>query len=58
MDKPYAWHPHIIDVQILKLGQVFMVAIPGEFTTMSGRRMKDAVKKVALQNGVKNPQVV
>jgi len=58
MDKPYAWHPHIIDVQILKIGQVFMVAIPGEFTTMSGRRMKEAVKKVAIQNGVKNPQVV
>ena len=57
MDKPYAWHPHIIDVQILKIGQVFILAIPGEFTTMSGRRVKQFIKEEAIRSGIPNPKV-
>ena len=57
MDKPYAWQPTIIDVQMLKLGQLIILAVPGEFTTMAGRRIKDAVQKEAEKNGVKNAKV-
>lgn len=57
MDKPYAWHPTIIDVQMLKLGQLIIVAVPGEFTTMAGRRIKAAVKAQAQKHGVHNAKV-
>ena len=37
MKFPYSWSPEIVDTQILKLGNVLLVATPGEFTTMAGR---------------------
>ena len=37
MHWPYDWHPHIIDTQVLRVGQFVIAALPGEFTTMSGR---------------------
>ena len=37
MHWPYDWHPRIIDTQLLKVGQFAIAAVPGEFTTMSGR---------------------
>jgi len=42
---PYAWHPRIIDTQMLKVGQFVIAALPGEFTTMSGRRMRKSVSE-------------
>nr|XP_034993811.1 neutral ceramidase [Zootoca vivipara]XP_034993812.1 neutral ceramidase [Zootoca vivipara] len=44
LSKPYPWHPQVIDVQIATIGSVAIVALPGEFTTMAGRRMREAVK--------------
>ena len=40
---PYPWQPNILPVQILKIGNVLNVALPAEFSTMSGRRIKEAV---------------
>ena len=45
---PFAWHPIHIDTQVrksisltpaqvLRIGQVLLLAVPGEFTTMAGR---------------------
>ncbi|XP_026481963.1 neutral ceramidase [Ctenocephalides felis] len=45
---PYQWQPTIVPTQLLMIGDVALVAIPGEFTTMAGRRMRDAVR-VALK---------
>ncbi|XP_014872168.1 neutral ceramidase [Poecilia latipinna] len=42
---PLPWHPQIVDVQIITVGSVAVVAVPGEMTTMSGRRLREAVKK-------------
>ncbi|CAG8666358.1 3558_t:CDS:2, partial [Paraglomus occultum] len=36
---PYAWGPAIADVQVLKIGNFVILAVPGEFTTMAGRRL-------------------
>lgn len=47
---PLPWHPTIIDVQMLVLGSVAILAVPGEITTMSGRRLRAAVKQ-ELQSG-------
>jgi len=44
--------PAIADVQILKIGNVVILAVPGEFTTMSGRRLRKAVKATLVANGV------
>ena len=46
MDWPYPWSPKIVPLQILSVGQLVIVAVPGEFTTMSGRLMKKAILKV------------
>ncbi|KAG8371451.1 hypothetical protein BUALT_Bualt13G0088900 [Buddleja alternifolia] len=44
MDKPYDWAPSILPIQILRIGQLVILSVPGEFTTMAGRRLRDAVK--------------
>ncbi|XP_043912351.1 neutral ceramidase [Protopterus annectens] len=44
LSKPVPWHPDIVDVQIITIGNLAIVAVPGEFTTMSGRRLREAVK--------------
>ncbi|XP_027334513.1 neutral ceramidase 1-like [Abrus precatorius] len=46
MKKPYDWAPSILPIQILQIGQFFILSVPGEFTTMAGRRLRDAVKMV------------
>jgi neutral ceramidase len=44
---PYDWSPNIVDVQLLRVGQFFIIVSPGEATTMSGRRWRDAIKTSA-----------
>nr|CAD1824088.1 unnamed protein product [Ananas comosus var. bracteatus] len=46
MTEPYAWAPSILPIQILRIGQVVILCVPGEFTTMAGRRLRNAVKTV------------
>uniref|UniRef100_A0A8D3D007 Neutral ceramidase n=1 Tax=Scophthalmus maximus TaxID=52904 RepID=A0A8D3D007_SCOMX len=48
MNWPLPWHPQIVDVQIITIGSVAVVAVPGEMTTMSGRRLREAVKQVSV----------
>lgn len=55
--KPYDWGPSIVEVQILRVGRLFILIVPGEFTTMAGRRLKrnvsDAIVKAGLlEDGV------
>uniref|UniRef100_H2ZAL2 Neutral ceramidase n=1 Tax=Ciona savignyi TaxID=51511 RepID=H2ZAL2_CIOSA len=57
MDRPYAWHPTIVDVQMLRLGQLIIIAVPGEFTTMAGRRIKESVQNEAKAHGIHNAKV-
>ncbi|KAI3772260.1 hypothetical protein L6452_03442 [Arctium lappa] len=46
MKQPYDWAPSILPIQILKIGQLVILSVPGEFTTMAGRRLRDAVSAV------------
>jgi len=46
--RPYEWSPRIVDIQIFRIGQLVILILPGEFTTMSGRRLKWADELVAL----------
>lgn len=43
MDVPYAWAPRIVDVSLLRLGNVVIACAPGEMTTMAGRRAREAI---------------
>lgn len=43
--KPYPWTPRILPLQMLKIGQLIIVAVPFELTTMTGRRIKEIVAK-------------
>ncbi|XP_036405721.1 neutral ceramidase [Megalops cyprinoides] len=59
MKKPLPWHPDIVDVQMITIGSVAIVAIPGEVTTMSGRRIREAVKQeLETQAAFANTEVV
>ncbi|XP_022563463.2 neutral ceramidase 1 isoform X1 [Brassica napus] len=53
MTKPYAWAPSILSLQILRIGKLFILSVPGEFTTMAGRRLRDAVKTQLKSSGDK-----
>ncbi|VDQ15748.1 unnamed protein product [Trichobilharzia regenti] len=52
MTHPYPWQPSIVETQILSIGPLLIVALPGEFTTMSGRRIRKAVAKAFLMSVV------
>ncbi len=41
--QPYPWTPNILPLQIVKIGNLVIVAVPIEVTTMSGRRIKKTV---------------
>ena len=49
MNFPYQWQPTILPTQIIRIGNVLLTGIPAEFTTMSGRRMKELLKSEADQ---------
>ncbi|XP_008941068.1 PREDICTED: neutral ceramidase, partial [Merops nubicus] len=58
MTRPHPWHPDIVDVQIAAIGSLAIVAVPGEFTTMSGRRLREAVKREFDSHGTPGMDVV
>ncbi|KAL6055923.1 Neutral ceramidase [Balamuthia mandrillaris] len=51
---PAPWEPSILPLQLVRLGQVVLIAVPGEFSTMSGRRLRDTVKSVVEANGMQD----
>lgn len=55
---PYRWDPDVIPISIFRVGQLFILNIPAEFTTMAGRRVRKAVRKVLMMNGVVQDPVI
>ncbi|KAK2660844.1 hypothetical protein Ddye_007377 [Dipteronia dyeriana] len=51
MFEPYAWAPAILPIQMLRLGKLVVLSVPGEFTTMAGRRLREAVKETLMIKG-------
>ncbi|KAL9847251.1 putative neutral ceramidase C [Geothlypis trichas] len=58
MTWPHPWHPDIVDVQIAAIGSLAIVAVPGEFTTMSGRRLREAVQREFDSHGTPGMNIV
>lgn len=48
--QPYDWQPKIVNVQLFRVGQMVILLVPGEFTTMAGRRLREAVKAKLVAN--------
>jgi neutral ceramidase len=43
---PYPWSPEVLPLSIQKIGQLGILAVPAEFTVMSGRRLMETVQGV------------
>lgn len=52
IDVPYEWDPHIVPVQILRVGNLFILAAPAELTTMAGRRLRKTIYDKILASGI------
>eukprot|EP00913_Durusdinium_trenchii_P030301 g28385.t1 len=44
--------PKVLGFQLVRIGQMVVAAVPGEFTTMAGARTKEAIKKILVDGGV------
>ncbi|XP_068227138.1 putative neutral ceramidase C isoform X1 [Palaemon carinicauda] len=49
---PYPWHPRIMDTQVGRIGNFMILPVPGEFTTMCGRRLREMVSAAAEAAGL------
>ncbi|KAF9047592.1 ceramidase [Panaeolus papilionaceus] len=49
---PYEWASNSVDLQILRAGNFVMLIVPGELTTMAGRRLREAVRAKLISSGV------
>ncbi|KAI0392288.1 Neutral/alkaline nonlysosomal ceramidase [Xylariaceae sp. FL0594] len=60
LDLPYPWSPNIVDIQMLRVGQLVIIVSASEATTMAGRRWRAAVKSAAqgILPGAAEPKVV
>ncbi|KAJ7351329.1 Neutral/alkaline nonlysosomal ceramidase [Mycena albidolilacea] len=50
--KPYEWAPSTVDVQMFRVGNFVTVIVPGEPTTMAGRRLREAVHARLVSSGI------
>jgi len=55
---PTAWSPSILPIQLLKIGQLYIIGVPAEFTTMAGRRLRATIKSALLANGAPQDLVI
>ncbi|KAJ4318417.1 hypothetical protein N0V84_006840 [Fusarium piperis] len=49
--QPYAWAPNIVDVQMLRVGNLFIIVSSPELTTMSGRRWRASISQEIKDRG-------
>lgn len=52
INKPYPWHPRIMETQMAVVGQLAILPVPGEFTTMCGRRFREQIVAVLEDGGL------
>ncbi|MBW0473732.1 hypothetical protein O181_013447 [Austropuccinia psidii MF-1] len=55
---PYDWSPKIVEIQMFKVGQLIILIVPGEFTTMAGRRLREQVKKKLVSEAILNEDAI
>lgn len=55
---PYLWQPKVVDIGMIRIGSFNILAVPGEFTTMSGRRLRDRVDAIFGRDNLPSTSVV
>ena len=50
--EPYPLSPEVLPLQIIRIGNLILLGIPAEFTTMAGRRLREMILKVFSNSGV------
>ncbi|XP_038214636.1 neutral ceramidase-like [Zerene cesonia] len=55
---PLPWHPHRVSISLIWLGNLAIAGIPGEPSTMAGRRVKDVIGSVMEDRGFERRVVV
>lgn len=45
MSFPYEWQPSVVSTHLATVGDVAIACVPGEFTTMAGRRLRDTLQE-------------
>lgn len=59
MNYPLEWQPRVVSTQLVMIGDFAIAAVPGEFTTMSGRRLRTSVRNALIDAGApESTQVV
>ncbi|WP_449222345.1 neutral/alkaline ceramidase [Sulfidibacter corallicola] len=43
LTRPYPWTPDVLPISVHRIGQLAIVAVPTEITTMAGRRVRETV---------------
>ena len=56
--KPDPFVPDVVELQIIRIGQLAIIGQPGEITTMAGRRLRDIVKNTLNSDGTNNTVVI
>jgi len=52
MSFPAPWAASVVPIQIFKIGQLFIIGVPGEFTTMAGRRLRATIHTALMKYGL------
>lgn len=58
MRRPYQWQPKVVSTHLAIIGDFVLVGVPGEFTTMSGRRMREKIASTIQEITKFQPTVV
>ncbi|CEI92025.1 hypothetical protein RMCBS344292_06299 [Rhizopus microsporus] len=56
--RSHTWQPEVLDIQLFRIGNVYIYAVPSEFTTMSGRRLRKAIKQALIKHRLGNEDTV
>ena len=52
LKKPYQWIPTYTPIQIFKIGQIFIISVSTELTTMAARRLSKNLKKTLKRHNL------
>ncbi len=52
LTEPYPLSPEVLPVQIIRIGDLVLLGIPAEITTMAGRRLRETILKLLSDSGV------
>lgn len=52
LNTPYPWTPEVLPLQIATIGNLAVIAVPFEMTTMAGRRLRHTVLSQLASSGV------